>query len=76
MVSYDIKDQDPCLSSDLCSVLSCYDHLMRERAKDPDRSYYNAVLIAELISERLDIDLSGGDLMLAYDYISNRCLYK
>lgn len=76
MASYDIKEQDPCLSSDLCSVLSCYDHLMRERAKDPDRSYYNAVLIAELISERLDIELSGGDLMLVYDYISGRSQYK
>ena len=76
MASYDIKDQDSCLSSDLSSVLSCYDHLMRERAGDPARDYYNAVLIAELISERLEIELSGGDLMLAYDYISNRSLYK
>lgn len=72
MASYDFKDQDPCISSDLSNVLSYYDYLMDKRLTRTDRAYYNAVLVLSMISKELDIKLSGSDLRLAVDYISGR----
>ena len=76
MASYDIKDQDPCISSDLSNVLSYYDYLMGDRLHHKDRAYYNAALLFAMLSKHLDIQLTESDQIIAVDYISGEGQYK
>lgn len=76
MASYDIKDTESCISSNLSDVLSYYDYLMEKKLTDIDRAYWNAALILSMISKDLDIILTGSDIRIAVDYISGRGQYK